>query len=158
MSTPGAEIERKFLVDDVPERLDRGQSEVVTQGYVAIDDGVEVRVRRRGDHFSLTVKQGGGRSRLEEELEIDADRFERLWQLTEGRRIAKTRYVVPAPDGAEIEVDVYADDLDGLVTAEVEFPSEGSAEAFEPPSWFGREVTDDDRYKNRSLACHGLPS
>jgi adenylate cyclase len=158
MSTSESEIERKFLVDDFPESLDRGQAEAVTQGYLAIDDAVEVRIRRRGDHFSLTVKQGGGRSRLEEELEIEAGRFERLWPLTEGRRIAKTRFVVPAPGGDEVEVDVYEDELDGLVTAEVEFPSEASAEAFEPPPWFGPDVTDDDRYKNRSLACNGLPS
>jgi CYTH domain-containing protein len=154
----GDEIERKFLVHGPPVSLDRERCEPITQGYLAVDDDVEVRVRRRGSKFAITIKQGEGRSRLEEELEIDADRFERLWRLTEGRRIAKTRHVVPAPGGAEIEVDVYADELDGLITAEVEFSSEASAEAFEPPSWFGPEVTDDERYKNRSLARDGLPS
>jgi CYTH domain-containing protein len=34
----------------------------------------------------------------------------------------------------------------------VEFASEEEAAAFRPPGWFGPEVTDDPRYRNRSLA------
>ena len=33
--------------------------------------------------------------------------------------------------------------LTGLSVAEVEFATEDAADAFEPPAWFGREVTDD---------------
>ena len=36
----------------------------------------------------------------------------------------------PRDDGLVIELDVYTGDLDGLVTAEVEFASEEAAEAF----------------------------
>jgi CYTH domain-containing protein len=114
-------------------------------------------VRRRGDQAYLTVKAGGGRVRVEEEIEIDADRFERLWPLTEGRRIEKTRYEIDAADGLVIELDVYTGALDGLVTAEVEFDSEEAADAFEPPGWLGEDVTEDLRYKNQRLAREGPP-
>jgi len=114
-------------------------------------------VRRRDDSASLTVKSGRGRVRVEEEMAIEADRFERLWPLTEGRRIEKTRYEIPAGDALTIELDVYAGDLDGLVTAEVEFASEDAAEAFAAPSWLGPDVTDDARYKNQRLAVDGAP-
>jgi adenylate cyclase len=120
-------------------------------------DGTEVRVRRRDDSASLTVKSGRGRVRVEEEIAIDGDRFERLWPLTEGRRIEKTRYEIPAGDGLTIELDVYAGDLDGLLTAEVEFASEDAAEAFAAPDWLGPDVTDDARYKNQRLAVDGAP-
>jgi adenylate cyclase len=116
-----------------------------------------VRVRRRGDQAYLTVKAGGGRVRVEEEIEIDGDRFERLWPLTEGRRIEKTRYEIDAGDGLVIELDVYTGALDGLVTAEVEFDSEEAADAFEPPDWLGEDVTEDLRYKNQRLAREGPP-
>ncbi len=56
-----------------------------------------------------------------------------------------------------VELDVFAGDLDGLVMAEVEFTSTEEMTAFVPPVWFGREVTDDGRYTNASLALHGLP-
>jgi adenylate cyclase len=152
------EIERKFLVPDPPGDLDRHPSTAIEQGYLAIaDDGTEVRIRRRGGRATLTVKGAGGRSRIEEELEIEEERFERLWPLTAGRRIEKTRYEIPAGDGLTIELDVYGGGLAGLVVAEVEFPSEGAADAFSAPAWLGPEVTDDPRYKNQRLAVEGAP-
>ena len=103
------EIERKFLVPKLPSGLRRSPATRIEQGYIAIgDDGTEVRVRRRDGDTVLTVKGGSGRSRKEEELGIDAERFARLWPLTEGRRLEKTRYVMPAGDGLDIEVDVYS--------------------------------------------------
>jgi adenylate cyclase len=156
--TPAVEIERKFLVPAPPADLGRHPASEIRQGYVAIEsDGTEVRVRRRDGAAVLTVKRGGGRTRIEEEVALDADAFDRLWPLTEGRRIEKTRHLVPAPGGHVIEVDVYAGDLAGLVVAEVEFAGEADADAFVLPAWLGPEVTDDDRYKNRRLALDGAP-
>jgi CYTH domain-containing protein len=116
-----------------------------------------VRVRRIGDATVLTVKRGTGRSRVEEEVAIDAAAFERLWPLTEGRRVEKVRHLVPAGDGLVLEVDVYEGALAGLVVAEVEFASEAAADAWAPPAWLGDEVTTDERYKNHRLALDGAP-
>ena len=57
-----------------------------------------------------------------------------------------------------IEVDIYSGALTGLSVAEVEFATEDAADAFEPPAWFGREVTDDPRFKNQRLASEGAPA
>ena len=75
---------------------------------------------------------------------------------TRGRRIRKVRYEVPY-DGRVIQVDLYRRKLNGLVTAEVEFPDEDAASRFHAPGWLGREVTGDEPYSNQSLARHGLP-
>jgi adenylate cyclase len=112
-----------------------------------------VRVRRRDGRTWLTVKAGAGRVRVEEEIEIEGDRFERLWPL----RIEKTRYEIDADGGAVIELDVYTGDLEGLVVAEVEFDSEEAAEAYVAPDWLGTDVTEDLRYKNQRLARDGAP-
>jgi CYTH domain-containing protein len=116
-----------------------------------------VRVRRRDGRTWLTVKSGAGRVRVEEEIEIEPERFERLWPLTEGRRIEKARYEIDAGDELVLELDVYEGELGGLVVAEVEFDSEEAAEAFTPPDWLGPDVTEDGRYKNQRLACDGAP-
>jgi adenylate cyclase len=156
-ATPGQEIERKFLVDALPEDLPPGER--VEQGYLAVaPDGVEVRIRRRDGDCTLTVKSGPAHVRVEEELEIDERRFESLWALTEGRRVMKTRHVVPLGNGVEAELDVYAEALAGLRVAEVEFPSAADSAAFTPPDWFGRELTGDARYANQSLALDGPPA
>ena len=70
--------------------------------------------------------------------------------------MAKTRHVIPHGE-LEIELDVYLGELDGLAIAEVEFPDEESADAFEAPDWLGQEVTGDERYLNQTLATKGPP-
>ena len=154
----GVEIERKFLVETAPEHLDVYPSEDIEQGYLAItDDGVEVRLRHYRSRALLTIKSAGALARVEEELEIDERQFRSLWQLTERRRLEKTRYRIPAAGGATIELDVYRGALKGLITAEVEFDSADAAAEFEPAEWLGREITDDPAYKNKRLAVDGLP-
>ena len=91
------------------------------------------------------------------EIALDRGQFEELWGLTESRRVAKHRFLVPLDDGHRAEVDVYGGDLAGLVVAEVEFSSEDESHRFLPPVWFGLEVTGDSRYANRELALHRRP-
>jgi len=150
------EVERKFLVDRLPEEIAAVAEEEVAQGYVATGDD-EVRIRRQGDRYVLTVKQGQGLSRVEVEVPLEPAAFEELWPLTEGRRVEKTRRTTSI-DEQKLEVDVYGGPLAGLITAEVEFGDEDAARAFSPPSWVSRELTGDARYSNQRLALDGLPA
>jgi CYTH domain-containing protein len=154
--THGVEIERKYLVERVPEGLDWLDERPLRQGYVALDGDTEVRVREDAGAWRLTVKHGGGLRRVEEELELDTRRGEALWTLTEGRRVRKRRRLLPYGE-ALLEVDVFEGDLEGLIVAEVEFADERAARAFAPPAWFGREVTGEPGYSNRALAVEGRP-
>lgn len=153
----GTEIERKFLLDGMPDDAGAATRTSLRQGYLALDGDVEVRLRQAGERCTLTVKGGRGLVRLEEELDLDAPRFEALWPLTEGRRLEKTRYALPLAGGLLCELDEYHGPLAGLLVAEVEFPSPAAAAAFAPPSWLRREVTGDDRYANRTLALADGP-
>jgi len=154
----GLEVERKFLLCTRPPGLDSHPRRRIEQGYLAAgDEGVEVRVRRIESESMITIKSAPGLVRVEEEIPIDARRFDSLWPLTEGRRVVKTRYLVPLGDGLTAEVDEYDDALRGLLTAEVEFSSVQAGEAFGAPGWMGQDVTGDDRYAARSLAVAGRP-
>lgn len=154
---PPKEIERKFLVSSLPENLENYPHEEVVQGYVAItQDGTEVRLRKKGDKYFQTIKSGAGKIRTESEIEITEEQFKALWNTTEGKRLEKIRYKIPHQAGI-IELDVYLNNLDGLITAEIEFKSEEDSEKFVAPQWFGEEATDDKGYKNQNLALHGLP-
>jgi CYTH domain-containing protein/CHAD domain-containing protein len=151
------EIERKFLLTEAPPWLGGRVGTRIEQGYLAIDGEVEVRLRRAGAERWLTVKGGAGEVRTEVELPLEEEQLEALWPLTEPRRLEKTRWVVAVGDGLEAEVDVYEGALEGLVVAEVEFPSEQQGRDFQPPGWLGREVTGDERYANQRLASEGWP-
>ena len=152
------EIERKFLVPTLPDDLERYPSAAIDQGYLAsTPEGVEVRVRRKGERCFLTVKHGRNLSRTEVELPLAPAQFEELWPLTEGKRVRKTRYDLPGPAGLTIELDVYVDALTGLQTADVEFLDEEAARAFQPPPFLGEEITGHPEYRNEKLAREGRP-
>ena len=150
-----AEIERKFLVTEMP----RAESAAATieQGYLALDERAEVRLRRIDGELLLTAKTGHGEVREEVEVSIHPKAFEELWPLTAERRVRKVRHYVPLGEGLRAEIDVYDGDLDGLRTAEIEFDSRAAADAFVPPPWLGPELTGDERYANQTLATVGLP-
>ncbi len=146
------ERERKFLVADLPALPDEGAA--LRQGYLAIDGSVSVRVRDAGHAGNtLTIKAGRGAVRTELEFQLSAEQFAAAWEQTRGRRIHKTRYRLTL-DTHSVDLDVFHDDLNGLVLAEVEFDSEQSMTEFDPPEWFGQEVTDDVAYTNASLAVN----
>ena len=76
--------------------------------------------------------------------------------MTEGKQIEKVRFEIDH-SGMKIELDIYKGILNGLLVAEVEFLSIDQAKSFIPPDWFGREVTEDERFKNKNLALYGVP-
>lgn len=150
------EIERKFLVTQIPDRL--GPGVALRQGYLAEDGAVTLRIRLTDGRALLTVKAGSGLVRTEVEVPIDADDAEQLWPHTEGRRIEKTRHRIElGPGGPVAELDRYAGALEGLVTVEVEFADRAAADAFVPPPWFGVELTGVPGWSNAELARRAAP-
>jgi CYTH domain-containing protein len=111
------------------------------------------------EKFFLTRKGGAGFVRNEEEYEILKEAFEILWSLTENARIEKIRYEITGRDGFIWEIgEFHSPRTKGLFLAEVELPNE----AIEPqtPSAVAdvteKDVTDDEIYKNKSLAINGF--
>jgi adenylate cyclase len=151
------EIERKYLLAGLPGDVELGPGSGLRQGYLAEEGQVEVRIRVAGSSATLTVKAGKGLRRTEVETAVGLDEAEALYSFTEGRRIEKVRHRFDLVGGLVAEVDLYGGSLEGLRTVEVELPSEEAAEAFEPPMWFGRELTDEPGWGNAALARHGRP-
>ena len=151
------EIERKFLVAILPD-LTEATATTIQQGYLTQpDDSASVRLRQNGAICFLTVKTGEGLARTERETEIPPQQFAAFWPLTAGRRIQKTRWTGRLEGGHVFELDMFDPPLAPLRLVEVEFETVEAATAFEPPDWFGRDVTDDPAFGNKALAINGLP-
>lgn len=148
------EIERRFLVDVLPEPLP--QPTRILQGYLMTSPAA-VRVRSADGVFTLTIKSGSGLRRTEIERSLDAGEFDALWEVATDLRIEKRRHLVELEDGRVAELDLFDGALDGRRLVEVEFDDEDDAASFVPPGWFGREVTTDPRFTNASLARVGWP-
>jgi adenylate cyclase len=146
------EIERKFLLKQLPEKLKQARRCVIAQGYLAAEPGGRhVRLRKKGKTASLTFKVGRGAHREEREIKLGPKQFMALWPATVGRRLYKLRYEMPWKNFL-IEIDIYRRKHKGLVVAEVEFPDRTACRKFKAPAWFGREVTGNKRYSNVRLA------
>lgn len=154
----GIEIERKFLVAEVPD-LSGASASRIRQGYLTLpEDSVEIRLRDTDGACVMTLKSDGGVTRIEREMSVTQDQFDTLWPQTDGRRVEKTRWTGALADGLAFELDLFEGDLEGLRLVEVEFASENDAAAFTTPNWFGADVSDDKRYKNKTLALKGAPA
>jgi len=148
------ERERRFLVVSLPEPLPEPSR--IEQAYVSTGPA-SVRVRRSDDRRILTIKTGSGRNRREIERDLDDDEFDAIWAAATELRIAKRRHRIDIGNGLIAELDLYDGSLAGRRLVEVEFDSDDAADDFEPPDWFGREVTEDNRYTNSSLARFAWP-
>jgi len=147
------EIERKYLLQRLPNRAATAPSIEIVQGYLPGTKILE-RIRRVSqagkDRFVRTIKLGKGVSRIQIEEPMTEQLFDALWPLTEGRRICKRRFLVP--DGNLVwEIDEFLDQH--LVLGEIELPDERHPTI---PEWLAphvtREVTDEPAFTNVRLA------
>lgn len=150
------EHERKFLLEEIPEGLGGFTCSGIEQFYLVVAGDREVRARRKDGRFSLTFKQGRSRSRKEVEISLSAGEYRQLACCSAGAVIHKNRFDYPLGE-LTAEIDVYQGELEGLAVVEVEFPCVAAMEAFEPPGWFGEEVSAQADFSNRALALEGLP-
>lgn len=158
------EIERKYLVRQLPDDLDQYEHLEIEQAYLCTSP--TLRIRRMGDAYILTVKQHlrtPGSSAIhnrEEEFALTADSYNHLLAKCDKGRVSKTRYRINlrrqqsdgAYEGLVAELDIFHGCHLGLMLVEVEFPNTDAANAFVPPAWFGEDVSTDPRYRNSSLA------
>jgi len=155
------EIERKFLVNtaEIKKLL---ASDIVSKNYTELDQGYLVngptalRLRiafpPKGPHTGeLTIKGPGAVKHYEKNVELPEDVARALQRACPGV-ISKHRFRYGR---WEIDRFINVNDPDTherLWMAEIELKSE--EEAFEHPSWLGREVTLDLRYTNARLSEH----
>ena len=172
------EIEKKYLVSRLPDDLNSYEHEEIEQAYLC--DRPTLRIRRKGDRYIFTYKgrvmpvdadpgltdsgpgdhghesgsdQPDDRLCIADEVErpLTREAYEHLREKADGIIITKTRYRIPY-NGYTIELDLFHGEHEGFVLAEVEFPTAGEALSFNPPDWFGEDVSGDVRYTNNYMS------
>ena len=144
------EIERKYLVKELPKHLEQYPVKVISQGY--LNTAPVVRVRRSNDKYTLTYKGKGLMVREEYNLPLNKEAFDHLVTKIDGILIQKRRYLIPLDEKYTIELDIFEGELAPLQLAEVEFETEEEANSFVPPEWFGEDVTFSTAYHNSTLS------
>ncbi len=158
------EIERKYAIRYLPDGITIEKIQNIEQAFIYRDENTIIRIRKievkPKVEYVYTVKTKGDieynnqyqvGKKYEIESNITKEMYEELVTRKISNKITKTRIVVPIQNNLKVEIDIYYDYLQGLLTAEVEFPNEEQANQFEKPDWLGEELG----YKelsNRKLA------
>lgn len=143
------EIERKWMVHNWPsEDLTLLFEQNMRQGYLVVHPTVRIREESTvgGDtHYVLCLKTGKGIVRREIEMEISREKFDEIEEMIGKPLIPKVRRTYELPGGLHLEVN-HVDT--GLPTefwyAEIEFPTEEEARAFDPVTVGLADYLDDD--------------
>lgn len=154
------ERERRWVCAEVPRDQIR-ESSSISDLYV---HGTRLRLRdmrpRDGGPPLLRLTRKAdvdARTRLITSIYLPEDEFAVLATTLQGQRLSKVRHRLYAPPGVVLGVDEFLGELAGLILAEAEFETEEALQAFAPPSFAAREVTDEIEYTGAWLAQHGLP-
>jgi CYTH domain-containing protein len=152
---------RRFLLASSLARLlarDRGIDQQIVEGYLSAQPGKNQFVRLEADQCHVgIVPLGSAQEPMEELAPVPRAHAEALFDLCVGQ-ISYDRLhlsIRSGADGHEILLDriVYPESCDVLT---VEFEGQQQAQDFEPPPWFGPEVTSEPAHERRYIALNGL--
>ena len=91
------EIERKFLVKELPAHLEDYPSHLIEQAYLCTSP--VVRIRRQDEDYYLTYKGAGLMAREEYNLPLSGEAYRHLLPKADGTVITKRRFVIPGTEG-----------------------------------------------------------
>ena len=149
------EIERKYAVNYLPKNLKIANILDIEQAFIYKDAKTVIRIRKiqnknsKNIEYIYTVKTKGDiayhkdstvANAYEIETYIQEDEFNQLIKNKISSIIRKTRMIIPIENNLKVEMDIYKDYLQDLITAEIEFPNEDIANTFKKPEWLGGEM------------------
>ena len=95
------EIERKFLIQKLPDDLSSYECLFLEQAYLCTDP--VIRIRRQNNDYYMTYKGKGLMTREEYNLPLNEQAYRHLLPKADGAIISKRRYLIP------IEKPVFAE-------------------------------------------------
>lgn len=140
------EIERRFLVKNLKGlNLNQYKSKHITQDYIYRDMFTTIRTRKttfeNETKYFYTIKTDKKKYTVNElEKDISKEEYLKIYKNPNNTQISKTRYLIPYNEYT-IELDVFENEYEGIIFAEIEFTDEKQAVEFVPPEWFDKELS-----------------
>ncbi len=149
------ELERTFLAKSLPAGLKECRNKEIVALYVPNSSELaKLRIRNVGDFCEITKKEmlrGNDSSEQEEHtIHLTKEEYAVLSKLP-GKRFRKIRYYC-SHEGRTAEIDVYQDNLNGLVLIDFEFKTREEKDAFEMPDFCLAEVTQSKEFAGGFMA------
>ncbi|MFA6536275.1 MAG: CYTH domain-containing protein [Candidatus Paceibacterota bacterium] len=140
------ELEKTYLIKYLPADFAQAPTKEVIDIYYPISAKHAVlRLRKSGSEYEMTKKTDTGADKsqkLETTIPLDQAEYEAIAQAP-GKKVRKIRYYYPY-EGLTAEVDVFQDELAGLIEVDFEFETATELKKFAMPDFCLVEVTDED--------------
>jgi CYTH domain-containing protein len=141
------ELERTFLAKYLPQGIEIFDCKEIIDIYIPKGSRHPVlRLRKNGEKYEMTkkepVREGDASNMNEQTITLAREEFDALKRIR-GKIVHKFRYIYPfGPHTAEI--DVFQEELEGLVIVDFEFNSLEEKDAFKMPAFCLAEITQDE--------------
>ncbi len=138
------ELEKTYLAKFLPSGLKNCKSIEIIDVYIPKSSThPTLRIRKNGDEFEITKKEpvkGKDSSRqLEQTIPLTEAEFKELMKL-DGKKVRKIRLFYDYK-GKVAEIDIFQDELKGLVLVDFEFKNLKEKESFKMPDFCLAEIT-----------------
>ena len=141
------ERERTFLAKELPQEIKTTKPTRIVDIYIPDTPAhSHLRLKQNGKTYEITKKTsvaaGDASEHIKQTIPLTEEEFAALSRCS-AKRIAKDRYRVVI-DGILAEIDVFIEDLAGLVLIDFEFDTEDEKDNFIPPSIALADVTQEN--------------
>lgn len=138
------ELELTYLAKEIPAEVSGAAPVELMDIYVPEDaPRPYIRLRQKGKKYEITKKKPIDSSdfsrQTEQTIPLDEIEFNALSK-SSSRKVVKDRYQVNI-GGSPAEIDVFKDDLKGLVLIDFEFNNSEAKQSFQPPTCCLADVT-----------------
>ncbi len=140
------EHEKTYLAKELPDLSNCEHKEIVDIYIPTNAVHPTLRIRKNGDYYEITKKEpidDDPSHQKEETTTLTAEEFEELSGKLEGKRLRKIRYFYPF-QGHTAEIDVFQDELNGLILVDFEFNSLEEKNSFSMPDFCLVDVTSEE--------------
>lgn len=141
------ELELTFLAKELPESIKTIKPTRIVDIYIPdTPEHSRLRLRQKGEKYEITkkmpVKEENASEQIEQTIPLTKEEFTALSSCSK-KRVAKDRYNVMV-EGKMAEIDVFVDELKGLVLMDFEFNTVEEKSAFKMPGVVLVDVTQED--------------
>lgn len=150
------EFEKTYLAKYIPEDIDKFPSREIVDIYIpGTREHPCLRVRKGGDDYEITKKkpinEGDCSCQSEETIKLDKEEFEFFENIT-SKKIRKERVYYKRKE-VDFEIDIFKDELKGLVLIDIEFKNKKLKNSFRgAPDFCLVDVTQEDFIAGGMLA------
>lgn len=145
--TSELELELTFLAKELPREIKTVKPTRITDIYIPdTPEHSHLRLRQKGERYEITKKlpvaEGNASEQIEQTIPLTKEEYIALSNCSK-KRVAKDRYNIMV-EGKMAEIDVFVEDLKGLVLMDFEFNTVQEKSVFKIPGLALADVTQEE--------------